>query len=154
PPGRSKIRLDFVLPESNVYLVGAVTITNDELTTLLSKIRDRLFQIALNSPADTTEIEPTIFQNNLRELVQLGNHAKQLLCDFGKSGSEASLRRIEAILRNKLSSRSIVQIAIDGTASDFQFPWSMLFCGANWRTANVSEFWGYRFVIEEKPAWL
>jgi hypothetical protein len=35
----------------------------------------------------------------------------------------------------------------------FAFPWSILFCGADPRNANnISDFWGYRFVIEEKPA--
>jgi hypothetical protein len=45
-----------------------------------------------------------------------------------------------------------VQIAIDGSAHDFQFPWSILFCGGDWRQADaVSDFWGFRYLIEEKP---
>jgi hypothetical protein len=78
-----------------------------------------------------------------------------LLFDFGKTGSEASLRRIESVLRTRLSAKSIVQIAVDDTASDFRFPWSILFCGTDPRAANkISDFWGYRFIIEEKPAQL
>ncbi|WP_316193855.1 hypothetical protein [Bradyrhizobium sp. SZCCHNRI1029] len=153
PPDGARTRLDFVLPQHDLHLVGAVNITNSELGDLLSKIRDRLFDIALDAPVGTTDADPLAFRDQMRQLAQLGEQAKQMLFDFGKADAQASLRRIEEVLRTALPRRSIVQIAIDETAHDFQFPWSILFCGADWRTASdVADFWGFRFVIEEKPA--
>lgn len=153
PRGASRIRLDFVMPEDNAHFVGTVDISNDDLDDLLSKTRDQLLAMALSAPFDTIAIDGPSYRDQLRKLAQIGEQAKQLLFDFGKTGSEASLRRIEDVLRTRLSSKSIVQIALDDTASDFRFPWSILFCGTDPRAADkVSDFWGYRFVIEEKPA--
>jgi hypothetical protein len=140
-PDGSKTRLDFVMPQHNAHFVGAVSITNAELNDLLSKIRDRLFDMAMNAPVEISDSKPLVFTDQLRQLAQLGEQAKQLLFDFGKSGTQASLRKIEEVLRTALPPRSIVQIAIDRTAHDFQFPWPILFCGGDWRRASdASDF--------------
>jgi hypothetical protein len=153
PSVATRIRLDFVMPEDDLHLVGTVDISNNDLEDLFSKIRDRLLAMALSAPIDKIAISEPIYRDHLLKLAQLGENAKQLLFDFSKTGSEASLRRIEQVLRTKLSPKSIVQIVVDDSASDFRFPWSIMFCGADPRRVDkVSDFWGYRFIIEEKPA--
>jgi hypothetical protein len=153
PRGGSRTRLDFVIPEDNAHFVGAADISNDELESLLSKLRDRLLDIAMHTPGDTIAIDEKQYQDQLRKLAQIGEQAKQLVFDFNKTGPEASLRKIEHIINTNLASKSIVQIALDDTANDFRFPWSILFNGSDPRAADkISDFWGYRFVIEEKPA--
>jgi hypothetical protein len=152
-PDSSKIRLDFILPERNAHFVGNVIITCNDLEDLFSKIRDRLLSVALEYPVDGAAFGSERFLDHVRKLAQLGEQAKQLLFDFDKVGSGESLRNIERILRETLSSGSIIQIAIDESASDFRFPWSILYLGSDPRLASdVRDFWGYRFVIEEKPA--
>lgn len=153
PANTSNIRLDFLLREYDVHLVGFAKIGSVDLTNLLSRIRDQLLEFALASPADSIEIDSATYRDQLQKLAQLGEQAKQLLFDFSKAGSDASLRVIEGCLRISLQPNSIVQIAIDESAGDFQFPWSLLFGGNDPReTTKFSDFWGYRFIIEEKPA--
>jgi hypothetical protein len=120
PSGGSRIRLDFVLPDQKAHFVGNVDISRDDLSDLFSKVRDRLLDIALCSSADTIAIDAHRHRDQLQKLAQLGEQAKQLLFDFGKTGNQASLRRIEEVLHTKLASGSIVQIAIDDSASDFR----------------------------------
>jgi hypothetical protein len=155
-PHHDRYRLKFTLkhPErlDALAFVTEVRLTAAQLAASIAGVRKSLFRV---SSSDTFNVsidgKDSEFQIHLRELSERGSDLWGLLFDPSQ-GQGASV--VGKWLReNPPPDGSKIQVSIEGGASTFTFPWSLLYDRPCLASSSPSEkgFWGMRYVIEQRP---
>lgn len=140
-------------------------ISTDDLTFLLTRVRDFWSRLVISNYARKLAVSPSIYDSYLRELRDLGIQAWSLLFDtrtFDKEGAserlgqilarveedEKTLKEVQPLFDRGEGDR--IQISYAADYGDFIFPWSILHPPVLKETpVDPLRFWGARYQLEQ-----
>ena len=140
-------------------------ISSDDLTFLLTRVRDFWSRLVISNYARKLAVSPSTYDSYLRELRDLGIQAWSLLFDtrtFDREGAserlgqilarveedEKTLKEVRPLFDSGEGDR--IQISYAADYGDFIFPWSILHPPVSIETpVDPLRFWGARYQIEQ-----
>jgi hypothetical protein len=125
-------------------------ISADDLTNLLTRVRDFWTTLAITSYSSQVTVTRTSFERYLSELKDIGTYAWSVL--FGSryadlAGASESIGQLLTAIDG--SDGSLIQVTYAQGITDFVFPWSILYPPSKLASPNPSLFWGARHQIEQ-----
>lgn len=137
-----------------VELFSERSITDQDIESLLGKVRDYLTKLVVTQFASTVTVSKTTWQKTLRDLAEIGQQAWVLLFGARTQGQKGAPETIGDWIEDAdLKEGTYVQITHASTLSGFVFPWTLLYPTRYEVDAKHDvdplQFWGTKFRIEQ-----
>jgi HEAT repeat protein len=128
-------------------------LTTAEISLIVGDVRHALLAVTMgDSYADKLEASKYDYLAAMRELATIGQRLHTALFRRKINSAMAEVGRL--LSQMPPSPGSVVQISVREEASDFLFPWALLYDGElphdQWRLPDPDGFWGLRYCIEQR----
>jgi HEAT repeat protein len=148
--------LEFIWKDSegNILTLSApATLTSAELSDLLGDVRQALLKVTMGDTyADNLKGSANQYLATMRNLAAVGQRLYIAL--FRRKRSSAIFAVGQLLLAMPPALGSVIQISVRDDASDFLFPWALLYDGElpeeQWELPDPDGFWGLRYCIEQR----
>ena len=142
-------------PQRSVVMQARKDVSLDKLGLELNRLRHIWEDIAVERIGNEACASDLVFRSMLRRLAIAGRDLRSLLFLGKKGGSLWTIG--EWLLEHKLAIGSLIDVQLLNGATDFIFPWSMVYdlpITSSDVTADPSGFWGLRYSIAQRvPDW-
>ena len=136
-----------------VEFTAPIYLPTPDLENALLTIRETWYDIAMSKTfTERVEGDEGEFLDNIRKLAQAG---RNLWVKLFQLDSDSSMHKVGKWLEdNPLQKGAIIQVSLADNATDFVFPWALIYDRKvprdHYELADTEGFWGLRYCIEQQ----